>query len=150
MDGDCGSVSMADYWNTVATPFFFIVLGFCLFVLFQLSDIKLVSAEVVDQMAASLRRPRLTQPGARAPVVGNVGRNVGSARNAVARLQQPPPLPVRRAPRAGEAPRQQPGRIGEAADFGVVRPPPPPALLAHAAPNNGRNAATVFAGPPPP
>ena len=63
MDGDCGSVSMADYWNNIATPYFFIVLGFCLFFLFKLSDISLAPKSVVD-MIRLLPPPHTARPAA--------------------------------------------------------------------------------------
>ena len=59
MDGSCGSVSLDAYWNTVAVPFLFIVLGFGLFVLFSLKSIHLgESVERAFSTIAQAQRPR--------------------------------------------------------------------------------------------
>ena len=57
MDGACGSVSMDQYWNTVATPLLFIVISFGLFVLFQLSEIQVIGSTSVLGLVSSLQRP---------------------------------------------------------------------------------------------
>ena len=57
MDGDCGSVSMADYWYMIATPFFFIVLGFCLYVLFNLNNVQLADPATVRGIVDRLQPP---------------------------------------------------------------------------------------------
>ena len=54
MDGSCGSVSLDAYWNNVAIPFLFIVLGFGLFVLFSLSDIQFSSTEKIVSMVGAI------------------------------------------------------------------------------------------------
>ena len=54
MDGSCGSVSLDRYWNNVAIPFLFIVLGFGLFVLFSLSDIQFTSTEKIVSMVGAI------------------------------------------------------------------------------------------------
>jgi hypothetical protein len=54
MDGSCGSVSLDRYWNNVAIPFLFIVLGFGLFVLFSLSDIQFSSTEKIVNMVGAI------------------------------------------------------------------------------------------------
>ena len=53
MDGSCGSVSLDAYWNNVAVPFLFIILGFGLFVLFSLSDIQFAGTEHIIRSAAA-------------------------------------------------------------------------------------------------
>jgi hypothetical protein len=57
MDGGCGSISMDRYWNTVATPFLFIVIGFGLFVLFQLSEIQFMGKNAIMGLVATLPSP---------------------------------------------------------------------------------------------
>ena len=57
MDGGCGSVSMDRYWNMVATPLLFIVIGIGLFVLFQFNEVDVATTKSVLSLAASLRRP---------------------------------------------------------------------------------------------
>ena len=54
MDGDCGSISMDRYWNTIGTPFFFIVLGFGLFVLFSMNNIQLASNQHIFNIVAGV------------------------------------------------------------------------------------------------
>lgn len=66
--GDTVATKMVDmslYWNTVAMPYFFIILGFCLWVLFAIggaatTDSRHISAAVADAMrirnAAERRR----------------------------------------------------------------------------------------------
>jgi hypothetical protein len=56
MDGDCGSVSMDRYWNNVGTPFFFVVLGFGLFVLFSMNNIQLASNQHIFNVVAGVLR----------------------------------------------------------------------------------------------
>lgn len=60
MDGSCGSVSLDRYWNNVAIPFLFIILGFGLYVLFSLSDIQFTNTEhiirSVGVIAGSVRQ----------------------------------------------------------------------------------------------
>lgn len=64
MDGSCGSVSLDRYWNNVAIPFLFIILGFGLYVLFSLSDIQFTSTEgvikSVGAIASSMQGSRNT------------------------------------------------------------------------------------------
>jgi len=54
MDGDCGSVSMDRYWNNVGTPFFFVVLGFGLFVLFTMNNIQFASNQHIFNVVAGV------------------------------------------------------------------------------------------------
>lgn len=54
MDGDCGSISMDRYWNTIGTPFFFIVLGFGLFVLFTMNNIQFASNQHIFNVVAGV------------------------------------------------------------------------------------------------
>ena len=54
MYGACGSVSLDNYWNNIATPFLFIILGFGLFVLFGLNDIHFLGSEGVLSMAGRI------------------------------------------------------------------------------------------------
>jgi len=63
-------VDMSLYWNTVAMPYFFIILGFCLWVLFAIggaatTDSRHISAAVADAMrirnAAERRRRAANQ-----------------------------------------------------------------------------------------
>ena len=54
MYGACGSVSLDNYWNNIATPFLFIILGFGLFVLFGLNDIQFLGSESVLGMAGKI------------------------------------------------------------------------------------------------
>jgi len=64
MDGSCGSVSLDRYWNNVAIPFLFVILGFGLYVLFTLSDIQFTSTKgissTVGAIAGSMLRSRNT------------------------------------------------------------------------------------------
>ena len=54
MYGACGSVSLDNYWNSIATPFLFIILGFGLFVLFGLNDIQFLGSESVLGIAGKI------------------------------------------------------------------------------------------------
>ena len=92
MDGACGSVSMDQYWNTVATPLLFIVISFGLFVLFQLSEIQVIGSTSVLGLVSSLQRPSAK------PTAGNAGKlpvaplaNVRRAANAEAAAAAPRP-----------------------------------------------------------
>lgn len=76
MDGSCGSVSLDRYWNNVAIPFLFIVLGFGLFVLFGLSDIQFTSTDHIIRSVGAI-----------------AGTMQGSRRNTGRRDEPPPPLP---------------------------------------------------------
>jgi len=71
MDGDCGSVSMDRYWNNVGTPFFFVVLGFGLFVLFSMNNIQLASNQHIFNVVAGVLRSgppsKVRKPPAPAP-----------------------------------------------------------------------------------
>lgn len=66
MDGSCGSVSLDRYWNNVAIPFLFIILGFGLYVLFSLSDIQFTNTEhiirSVGAIAGSVRESSRDEP----------------------------------------------------------------------------------------
>ena len=61
-------VSMERYWNYVAVPFFFIILGFGAYVLFTLSPIQITGQSLSSRVAsiAALRnsamRPAAKQP----------------------------------------------------------------------------------------
>jgi hypothetical protein len=100
MDGACGSVSMDQYWNTVATPLLFIVISFGLFVLFQLSEIQVIGSTSVLGLVSSLQRPGGKLPVAPVvkPTAGNAGKppaaplaNVRRAANAEAAAAAPRP-----------------------------------------------------------
>ena len=93
MDGSCGSVSLDAYWNNVAIPFLFIVLGFGLFVLFSLSDIQFAGTEHIIRSVAGLSR-RNSRPPAGAGAEGN------SAPPPPPRAPEPPlaMLPVGKSP----------------------------------------------------
>jgi len=68
MDGSCGSVSLDAYWNNVAIPFLFIILGFGLFVLFTLSDIQFVGTEhIIRSVSALSSRSSRPSAGANTP-----------------------------------------------------------------------------------
>jgi hypothetical protein len=54
MDGSCGSVSLDAYWNSVAVPFLFIILGFGLFVLFKMNDMQFTTAQGVASAASAI------------------------------------------------------------------------------------------------
>jgi hypothetical protein len=82
-------VSMADYWYMIATPFFFIVLGFCLYVLFNLNNIQLADPATVRGIVDRLQPPN-GRRNAPPPRAGN-----GSNRPA-----PPPPPPAKPAGRA--------------------------------------------------
>ena len=45
---NCGNVSMDRYWSYVATPLFFVTIGFGLFTLFTTQDIQLVPTKVIS------------------------------------------------------------------------------------------------------
>ena len=47
MDGACGSVSLDRYWNYVATPFLFTILGFGMYTLFGMNEMQLVGRSYV-------------------------------------------------------------------------------------------------------
>jgi hypothetical protein len=98
MDGACGSVSMDQYWNTVATPLLFIVISFGLFVLFQLSEIQVIGSTSVLGLVSSLQRPggKLPVAPVAKPTAGNAGKlpvaplaNVRRAANAEAAAAAP-------------------------------------------------------------
>jgi len=85
MDGGCGSVSMDRYWNNIGTPFFFIVLGFGLFVLFSLSGIQTASPGAIFSIVARMPPP----PPARRPK--NAGANAPPPPSAPPAPTAPPP-----------------------------------------------------------
>ena len=99
MDGACGSVSMDQYWNTVATPLLFIVISFGLFVLFQLSEIQVIGSTSVLGLVSSLQRPggKLPVAPVAKPTAGNTKlpvaplANVRRAANAEAAAAAPGP-----------------------------------------------------------
>jgi cytoskeletal protein RodZ len=94
MDGSCGSVSLDRYWNNVAIPFLFIVLGFGLFVLFSLSDIQFTSTEKVVNMvgaiASSVPLSRSRREDEPPPPAGNVKATPPSAGNVKPPKASPP------------------------------------------------------------
>lgn len=47
MDGACGSVSLDRYWNYVATPFLFTILGFGMYTLFGMNEMQMVGRSYV-------------------------------------------------------------------------------------------------------
>jgi hypothetical protein len=47
---------MDDYWNYIATPLFFVVLLFGIFVLFRVSKTQLITAPPIADMINSLRK----------------------------------------------------------------------------------------------
>lgn len=56
MDGGCGSVSMDRYWNMVATPLLFIVIGIGLFIIFRLNGIDTASTSRVLRTVGEMGR----------------------------------------------------------------------------------------------
>jgi len=93
MDGSCGSVSLDRYWNNVAIPFLFIILGFGLFVLFSLSDIQFTGTEHIIKSVGAIagsvgNTPRRDEPPAanaynknitNANMMANAGKGVGKS-----------------------------------------------------------------------
>lgn len=110
MDGSCGSVSLDRYWNSVAIPFLFIILGFGLFVLFGLSDIQFTST---DHIIRSI--------GAIAGTIQESKRNTG-------RRDEPPPPPPPPAKNANKGTAPPPAKN---ANKGAAPPPTTPATNAN-------------------
>ena len=54
---NCGTVSMDRYWSFVATPLFFVTIGFGLFTLFNTEDIHLVPTKSVSAEVKSIVSP---------------------------------------------------------------------------------------------
>ncbi len=48
---------MDDYWNYIATPFFFIVLIFGMFVLFRVSKTQIIGSPPIVDLIKGLRKP---------------------------------------------------------------------------------------------
>ncbi len=76
------TVSLNQYWSTIGIPYFFIVIVFCLFVLFNISGSALSSRDEILKFMAELkeRKPHYRGgPGAAAAGPSN-GRSIGSSR----------------------------------------------------------------------
>jgi len=52
---NCGTVSMDRYWSYIATPLFFIVIGFGVFTLFKAQDIQVVSTREISNTVGMIR-----------------------------------------------------------------------------------------------
>lgn len=62
--GSCPTVSLEVYWNSIATPMFFLILVFGIYVLFSLSPFQLAPGQTLQSKLAELKtRPMFAGSG---------------------------------------------------------------------------------------
>lgn len=64
---NCGNVSMDRYWSYVATPLFFVTIGFGLYTLFNTQDIHLVPTKSISSTVAAITSGAKTPASVAAP-----------------------------------------------------------------------------------
>ncbi len=85
MDVETPTVSLSNYWNWVATPYFLGILIFGIYALFSLQSIQLIPGKTFTQtLAASLMEPKLRAGStvAAAPAAAAAARGGGRTRRA--------------------------------------------------------------------